>query len=190
MERLIRDADLGISQLAVQKGPLPKVTLKGFLDLPSRASDPENYEVQTFHHSPELDEPVEFSLERDESLGTPRFFSMLGPIVQILEQGDLLVVDELDCSMHPLLTQNLVELFQSNEANPNGAQLVFATHDSSLMSPSLLRRDQIWFSEKNEKAATQLFSLCDIERIPRKRKAFEKNYLAGRYGAVPALARP
>ena len=69
----------------------------------------------------------------------------------------MLVVDELDCSMHPLLTQKLVELFQSNEANPNGAQLVFATHDSSLMSPSLLRRDQVWFSEKNEQSGDSTF---------------------------------
>jgi AAA15 family ATPase/GTPase len=89
--------------------------------------------------------------------------------------------------MHPLLTHKLAELFQSNEANPNGGQLLFTTHDSSLMSPSLLRRDQIWFAEKNDKAATQLFSLCDIERTPRKHEAFEKNYLAGRYGAVPSF---
>ena len=187
MERLIRDADLGISQLVVQKRKLPNVSLSGIPGASSRIPYAEYHEVQTYHHSPDSNEPVEFSLEQDESLGTQRFFSMLGPIVAGLELGALLVVDEFDCSMHPLLTQKLVELFQSNEANPNGAQLVFATHDSSLMCPSLLRRDQVWFSEKNEKAATQLFSLFDIERTPRKREAFEKNYLAGRYGAVPSF---
>jgi hypothetical protein len=190
IERLIRDADLGISQLVVQKRKLPNVSLSGIPGIPGpapRIPYAEYHEVQTYHHSPDSDEPVEFSLEQDESLGTQRFFSMLGPIVAGLELGALLVVDELDCSMHPLLTRKLVELFQSNEANPNGAQLVFATHDSSLMGPSLLRRDQVWFSEKDEKAATRLFSLCDIERTPRKREAFEKNYLAGRYGAVPSF---
>ena len=84
--------------------------------------------------------------------------------------------------MHPLLTQKLVELFQSNEANPKGAQFIFTTHDSTLMNASLLRRDQIWLCQKNSKEATEIFSLCDIERTPRKREAFEKNYLAGRYG--------
>jgi AAA15 family ATPase/GTPase len=188
VERLVHDADLGISRVAVRKEPVSfgnvEEKVREFL---SKLADTERYRVHTLHSVHGLGKPVEFSLERDESLGTQRFFAIIGPIVLALDEGDLLVVDELDCSMHPLLAQKLIELIQSNEANANRAQLIFATHDSTLISPSLLRRDQIWFSEKNDNAATQLFSLCDIERKPRKHEAFSKNYLAGRYGAVPSF---
>lgn len=156
-------------------------------DLFSRLGRVEQYNVQTVHLDQDSGEPIEFSLDEDESNGTKRFIAIAGPIVDALDKGSLLVVDELDCSMHPLLTQKLVELFHSEQSNPNGAQLVFATHDSTLMNPSLFRRDQIWFSEKDSKAATRLFSLCDIDRTPRRQEAFEKNYLAGRYGAVPSF---
>ena len=130
---------------------------------------------------------MQFSLEEDESNGTQRFFALIGPVLNVLDHGGLLVVDELECSMHPLLTRKVVELFHNPEANPKGAQLIFATHDSTLMSPALLRRDQIWLMEKNFKSATEMFSLCEIEREkrPRKEESFGKNYLAGRYGGVP-----
>jgi AAA15 family ATPase/GTPase len=146
-----------------------------------------HYTVHTLHQIPGAAEPVEFSLERDESNGTQRFFALVGPVLDALDDGDLVVVDELECSMHPLLTGKLVELFQSPDANCQGAQLVFATHDSSLMTPSLFRRDQIWLTEKNRKGATELFSLCEMEspKRPRKGEAFEKNYLSGRYGGIP-----
>jgi energy-coupling factor transporter ATP-binding protein EcfA2 len=184
VERLVHDADLGIGKLEANKHATFAGAPKEPRELLPRA---EHYEVRTLHSVHGLEEPVEFSLERDESLGTQRFFAIAGIIVLALDKGGLLVVDELDCSTHPLLTQKVVELFQSNDANENGAQLLFATHDSSLISPSLLRRDQIWFSDKNDKAATQLFSLSDIEAKPRKHEAFAKNYLAGRYGAVPSF---
>jgi AAA15 family ATPase/GTPase len=182
MERLIRDADLGISHLAGRREPT------SFKNAPGEMRELfEQYTVRTTHTVHDSAEAIEFSLEEDESLGTQRFFGIVGRILKAFDDGDVLAVDELDCSMHPLLTQKLIELFQSDEANPNGAQLLFTTHDSSLMNPSLLRRDQIWFSQKNSEAATDLFSLCDIERRPRKQEAFERNYLAGRYGAVPSF---
>ena len=188
IEKLVQDADLGIGKLAAQEEEVslegaPKEIREWLSVLPKSR----HYAVRTFHALRDSGERVEFSLEQDESLGTQRFFGIIGRMLKALDDGDVLVVDELDCSMHPLLTQKFVELFQSSEANRNGAQLLFTTHDSTLMSRSLLRRDQIWFSEKNDKAATQLFSLCDIERTPRKHEAFEKNYLAGRYGAVPSF---
>ena len=188
VEKLVHDADFGIGELtakqeAVSFDRAPKEVREWLSALPKS----EHYVVRTSHTLPDSGEAVEFSLEEDESLGTQRFFGIVGRMLKVLDDGDVLVVDELDCSMHPLLTQKLVELFQSDEANRNGAQLLFTTHDSSLMNRSLFRRDQIWFSEKNEKAATQLFSLCDIERTPRKREAFEKNYLAGIYGGVPSF---
>ena len=116
------------------------------------------------------------------------FSGLLGPILDALDRGDLLVVDELDCSMHPHLTYKLVEMFQSAEANPKGAQLVFATHDTNLMTPALFRRDEIWLTEKAADGGTELFSLADIKsETPRKDDAFEKHYLAGRYGGVPSF---
>lgn len=85
--------------------------------------------------------------------------------------------------MHPLLTRKLVELFQSPVANKNSAQLFFTTHDSTLMTPSLFRRDQIWLVEKNAEEASELLSLYDFKT--RNDEAYQRNYLAGRYGAVP-----
>ncbi len=146
---------------------------------------PREFRVQTRHRFQDSGEHVDFSLENDESNGTQRFFALVGPILNTLDKGSLLVVDELECSMHPLLTFKLVELFQSPDTNPNGAQIVFATHDSTLMTPALFRRDQIWLTEKRRSGATSLFSLSDIEKRPRQREAFEANYLAGRYGGVP-----
>jgi AAA15 family ATPase/GTPase len=145
------------------------------------------FAVQTLHRIPGSEDTVTFSLETDESSGTQRFFAVIGPVLEALDEGRLLVVDELDCSMHPQLTYKLVEMFHSPEANPRGAQLVFATHDTSLMTPALFRRDQIWLTEKTRKGAAVLFSLCEIEpeKRPRKDEPFEKHYLAGRYGGVP-----
>src|SRR5439155_5216535 len=96
------------------------------------------------------------------------------------------VVDELDCSMHPLLVRKLIELFQSPQVNTKGAQLLFTTHDSTLLDPELFRRDQIWLVEKRQ-GASEFFSLYDFntEERPRNTEAFQRNYLAGRYGGVP-----
>ncbi len=89
--------------------------------------------------------------------------------------------------MHPILTRKLIELFQSPEVNKKGAQLIFATHDITLMDPELFRRDQIWLVEKNRSGASEIFSLYDFDTKdrPRNTEAFQRNYLAGRYGAVP-----
>jgi AAA15 family ATPase/GTPase len=123
----------------------------------------------------------------DESNGTQRFFALAGPFLDALAKGTVVVVDELECSMHPLLTRKLIELFQSPEANKSGAQLIFATHDSTLMDPELFRRDQIWLVEKNRRGASELFSLYDFDTKdrPRNTEVFQRNYLAGRYGGVP-----
>ena len=104
-----------------------------------------------------------------------------------MRSGTTIVLDELDCSMHTALTRSLIELFQSSKENRKGAQLIFATHDSSLMDPTLFRRDQIWIVEKDSSQASQLYSLYDFEEKPRKDEALEKRYLAGRYGGVPTL---
>ena len=148
------------------------------------------YLIQTVHKRPGSEETINFSLEEDESTGTQRFVGIVGPILDALDKGSLLVVDELDCSMHPHLTFKLVEMFQSAEMNPMGAQLVFATHDTNLMTPALFRRDEIWLTEKNSRGGTELYSLAEIKSDkskPRKDDSFEKHYLAGRYGGIPSF---
>lgn len=198
---LIRDADFGISGIDVAEVPaftqLPEDTpdvLREFysnvqtgLKTHTSKNDLTKFSVTTEHTQHEAGEAIKFNLEEDESNGTQRFFAVVGPILDALQNGHVLVIDELDCSMHPKLTRKLIELFQSIEWNSTGAQLIFATHDSSLMQSSLFRRDQIWLTEKRRDGSTDLFSLHDIdsENRPRSSESLEKNYLAGRYGAVP-----
>jgi AAA15 family ATPase/GTPase len=144
------------------------------------------YTIRSIHRSPG-GEVVRFNFLEAESNGTQRFFALAGPWLDALDQGALLVIDELDCSMHPTLTWKLVELFQTRDANPNGAQLVFSTHDSTLMDLELFRRDQIWIVEKGRAGASRLSSLYDFEEKPRNNEALQQRYLAGRYGGVPVF---
>jgi hypothetical protein len=143
--------------------------------------------VGTSHRMVGTDQSIQFNLLKDESDGTRRFFEMIGPLLEVLDTGSLFVVDELGRSMHPLLTRKIVELFHSPRFNPKGAQIVFATHDSTLMDPGLFRRDQLWIVDKNSEGASELFSLYDFDtkKRPRDKTAFQRNYLAGRYGGIP-----
>jgi len=118
----------------------------------------------------------------DESDGTRKLFEFVGGWIRALDTGATLCVDEIDRSLHPHLTRMLVHLFQS-EVNDKNAQLIFTTHDTTLLDPDLLRRDQIWFAEKDEKRATRIYPLLDYS--PRKNENLERGYLLGRYGAIP-----
>jgi hypothetical protein len=133
---------------------------------------------------------VEFG-PHEESLGTLVWFGLVGPVVDALARGAVLLADELDSSLHPALVAQIVRLFQSKETNPNRAQLIFNTHDVTLLgdtaSDRILGRDQIWFTEKENEGATRLFPLTDLD--PRKDEALAKRYLAGRYGAMPILSK-
>ena len=123
----------------------------------------------------------------DESSGTRNLLFLAGPVMDILRKGLTLVMDELDTSLHPLLVRELVRLFHRPEINIGGAQLIFTTHDTSLLdAPDLLRRDQIWFVEKEGDQASSLVSLSEFS--PRKNEALERGYLMGRYGGVPFLS--
>ena len=124
-------------------------------------------------------------LDQQESQGTRKLVSMAGPLWSILRHGHILFVDELDARLHPLMTRRIIELFHSPLTNPHGAQLIFATHDTNLLDKTLFRRDQIWFAEKDRQGATHLASLAEY-RV-RSDAAFEKQYLEGRYGAIPFL---
>jgi hypothetical protein len=117
-------------------------------------------------------------------MGTQRFFSRIGLWMDSMEKGAVLVVDEIEASMHPLLTRHLIEMVQDPLINTNHAQLIFTTHDTGLLDLNLLRRDQIWFAEKNEKnMQTDIYALTEFS--PRKGENVSKGYLQGRYGAIP-----
>lgn len=119
-----------------------------------------------------------------ESMGTQRFFSRIGLWIEAMETGALLLVDEIESSMHPLLTRHLIEMLQNPESNTKQAQLIFTTHDTGLLDLKLLRRDQIWFVEKDENTLqTEIYALTDFS--PRKSENIGKGYLQGRYGAIP-----
>jgi AAA15 family ATPase/GTPase len=123
-----------------------------------------------------------------ESAGTQALFMTAGAWLNVLRNGEVLLFDEIDTSLHPLLTRFLVQQFHSEETNPNHAQLIFSTHDTTLLSQAIFRRDQVWFVEKGDDNATRLFPLTDFK--PRNDEALERSYLRGRYGALPVLPSP
>ncbi|MGJ1323676.1 AAA family ATPase [Sphingobacterium faecium] len=133
---------------------------------------------------------VEFDMRGQESSGTNKLFNISGPIFDVLNDGGLLVVDELDASLHPLLTLAVTKLFNSSEFNRNNAQLIFATHDTNLLYYGNYRRDQIYFVEKDEYGASDIYSLVEYKeegKTIRKDRSFEKDYIEGRYGAIPFI---
>ena len=134
---------------------------------------------------------VEFDMDSQESAGTNKLFNMSGPVFDVLHDGGILVVDELDASLHPLLTLAITKLFNSKEHNPHNAQLIFATHDTNLLSYGNYRRDQIFFVEKDKYGASDLYSLVEYKeegsKAVRKDRSFEKDYIQGRYGAIPFI---
>lgn len=128
--------------------------------------------------------PVVFSMLRNESQGSRKMFEVSPFILQSLEEYRTLVIDEFDARFHPLLTQKLVELF--NSYSNKKSQFIFATHDTNLLSAKLLRRDQICFAEKDKYGASHFYSLVDFKGV-RNDASFEKDYITGRYGAIPFL---
>lgn len=125
-----------------------------------------------------------FFLSSQEAEGTKKIFEISPFIFLALERGYFLVIDEFDSKLHPQLTRKIVELFHSPSTNPHNAQLVFITHDTNLLDPQLLRRDQISFAQKDKNGATELYSLVEFKGV-RNDASFEKDYLQGKYRAVP-----
>jgi AAA15 family ATPase/GTPase len=126
-----------------------------------------------------------FDLDANESEGTKKLFYLSGPLLYTLQNGRMLVIDELDARFHPLITSFIIKLFNSKTANPHNAQLIFATHDTKFLSNKVFRRDQIWFTEKDRHGTTDLYSLAEIK--VRNDASFEKDYIAGKYGAIPFI---
>jgi hypothetical protein len=175
MVKLIRFADTGIQEL-------------------STAIIFNNPEVLA-HHAVynEKEEPVgeyTFILDKQESEGTKKFFNLSGPVLNSLQHGKVLAIDELDAQLHPNLMEILVRMFQDKKINIKGAQLIFAGHNTNLLGSKLLRRDQVWVTEKDRFGATQLYSIADYKTSKgkaRNKEAIEQNYLDGKYGGVPFL---
>ncbi|RME61408.1 ATP-binding protein [Candidatus Parcubacteria bacterium] len=188
--QLLKDADFGIDGLEVERRTfsedelpqdMPEEIKKSIL---KRMKGRKFFEVRTIHHMTDDGREVPFDLN-EESDGTQNFFALIGPWLDVLNHGYTLFVDELESSMHPLLAKKLVSMFHDPNINTKGAQLVFTTHDTTLLDANLFRRDQVFFTEKDDRKGTHLFSL--LEYSPRKNEALQKGYLAGRYGALPYL---
>jgi AAA15 family ATPase/GTPase len=128
----------------------------------------------------------ELLLDTQESDGTLKFFNYSGAILDALSDGGALFIDEFDARLHPLLSRKLVEMFNSSVINKNNAQLVFVTHDTNLLDNAILRRDQIYFTEKNRQSETELYSLAEFKGV-RNDATFENDYIKGKYGAIPFL---
>ena len=131
-----------------------------------------------------------FDSDQQESAGTNKIIDISGALFSTLKKGGVLIVDELDAKLHPLITLAIIRLFNSPETNKQNAQLIFATHDTNLLSHGCFRRDQIYFTEKDQFESTDLYSLVEYKENGskvRKDRSYEKDYIAGRYGAIPYL---
>ena len=195
IRELVKQADMGIMDLKRQdiaREKIPDLIPKNFpmpvRELVMRLAAGA-FAIKTVHQRFDADDQpvdtVEFDLKEEESAGTQKFVALLGPFLHTLREGSVLFVDELEARLHPLLTKALVGLFNSS-ANRKNAQLVYATHDEGLLDAQRIRRDQVWFVEKNSLGASRLFCLDEIKGV-RKEAKFAKEYLLGQFGGVPRV---
>jgi hypothetical protein len=189
---LMRRADVGIEDLQtfeLSADERLKLLPKDFpKHLRKEVMSSSAFQIKSFHKKfddkNQACERVEFNLKTEESAGTQKFIAMSGPFIYTLQEGSILFVDELEARLHPLLTKSLVGLFNAT-GNQKNAQLIYATHDDGLLDSARIRRDQVWFVEKDEYGASRLFSLDEFK--VRKEAKFGKEYLLGQFGAVPHL---
>ena len=190
---LFKKLDLGFTAIEVEEKEAPnglKERLAALQDVdPPKNQNAKVYETYTTHNVYGKEGKVvgytKFNAEIFESNGTNKVISFSGPLFNTLLKGKVLFVDELDAQLHPILTRAIVRLFMDKETNPKGAQLVFTTHDTHLLDKECLRRDQVWFTEKDAAEASDLYSLLEFKE--RNDRNFEKNYIQGRYGAIPFI---
>lgn len=193
---LVQTADIGIEDIVLEKSDISETSLAK-MNFPEelkkmimKSGQATSFTLDTYHkkydeNNHEIGETI-FNLNKEESKGTRKFFKMSAPILDTLKYGKVLMIDELDASLHPMLTKHLINLFQDEEINKKNAQLIFATHDTNLLAKEMFRRDQIWLTEKNQYGATDLYSLAQFKNV-RNSEDFEKRYLQGKYGAVPYI---
>lgn len=191
--KLFKKLDLGFTNIEVKERTIPDEIKEKLASLPfiiqGQVSDSKILEVLTTHTVYGVEGQVirttTFQANDKESNGTNKVISLSGPIFDTLVKGKVLIVDELDAKLHPMLTRAIVRLFMDKETNPHGAQLVFTTHDTHLLDTKYLRRDQIWFTEKDATEASDLYSLLDFK--VRNDRDIENDYINGRYGAIPFI---
>ena len=153
-----------------------------------QSKQPKREHLITYHRKYDennvLVETIPFNFEKQESEGTKKLLYLLGPWYDTLQNGKILIIDELDSRLHSHLTLRLIDFF--HKFNKKNAQLICAVHDISLLNKETFRRDQIWFVEKNQFGSSELYSLADFKTDKvRNKSAFDKNYLEGKYGAIP-----
>lgn len=190
MRRVLRAADLGITDVSSTQTEVDQKFKDAFLAYlhasggsPGRAQEfLEAMRDPVLLHRSADGSPVALAWE-DESEGTKTLFALMGALIPTIGDGGLLCIDELDASLHPLLARRLVRMFYSSETE--GSQLLFNTHDAQLLDSGVLRRDQVWFAEKDDAGATHIYPLSDFQ--PRPHEQLGKGYLMGRYGAIPFL---
>jgi AAA15 family ATPase/GTPase len=189
---LLKSADIGVVDARIQEKEFDMEVLKKTLSesmlatLEQKGVMKSRKQVEiNLTHKAEGMEPVALDFDDEESAGTRRFFSLIGPWTDILDNGHTVFVDEIETSLHPVLVKELLKLLLCSKNNPKGAQVVFTTHNPILLDGTLMRRDQVWFTEKSPVGATHLYPLTDYQ--PRKDEALAKGYLAGRYGAIPFM---
>ena len=153
-------------------------------DFPDFPDDEKNYSIELAHKA-RNNKKIYFNTE-NESSGTRRLLLILNGIFKALDDGKLVIIDELDASLHTLAVESIITLFTDSTINTKGAQLIATTHDTNLMGSEKLRRDEIWFVEKDIYGASSYYSLAEIKS--RKHEKFEEGYLQGRYGAVPSMS--
>ncbi|MCP9493488.1 MAG: ATP-binding protein [Pyrinomonadaceae bacterium MAG19_C2-C3] len=192
----IKQRDLGIEDVKIEHVPMNESKLvknltddaliKLFLE---KYGDTKDSIVKTVHkkfsNNGRVSSYVDFDLADNESEGTKKLFAFASSFCAARAAGHTLIIDELDARLHPLITLSIIRFFNSKESNPNNAQLIFTTHDTNLLSNKNFRRDQIWFTEKNKYGATDLYSLAEYK--VRNDASYEKDYIAGRYGAIPFI---
>lgn len=185
----LQKADFCIETIEIKEVIIPKPIEKQTV-FPGKKDGFETMDIVFFSHNKFDSKNKKIGMEKfnmgDESVGTQKFFDALGPIIDTVENGKVLFIDEFDNSLHPLLTKFVVDIFEKN--NPNNAQLIVTTHDTSLIShKNDFIKDQIWFTEKDKYGSGSLFSLSEVNDNVRNDTEFSKKYLEGRFGALPFI---
>ena len=190
MHKLIQVADTGIMDFTLRERTVDEFKLPEDMteEEKKKIADEYKYSIKTIHkmvRNGNVTGETTFDL-KEESTGTIKLMVVGGLILDALDDGSTIVIDELDKSLHPLLTKMLIQLFHSEKSNPNNAQLIFATHDVSLIDVDMFRRDQIWLTEKDKLGCTEIYPLSDYTGLS-KVKPLENWYLRGRFGGIPVI---
>lgn len=183
----LKSVDLDIENLKIEKQEfepeVPSNIPKEMREQFKQFAKTTRFKVQTTHIN-QQGNPIDFDIEL-ESEGTQKFFTFLGPVLNTLKNGRILIIDELHNHLHPAMTRFIIELFHNDKINTKNAQLIFTTHETSVLNKDIFRKDQIYFCEKQNKA-TIIYSMSDFKGL-RENIDYEKSYLLGRFGALPRL---